>query len=674
MNAQPDLIHIPLDQLQLSPRNARKTVGAGVEDLAASIAAHGLLQNLTVQPSANGDTFGVVAGGRRLAALHLLAQRGEIPDDHPLRRDGIPCRVIHDDDVALEASTAENTLREAMHPADQFDAFRAMVDAGKPLPDVAAHFGVPDLVVKQRLKLANVNPALVEIYRQGGMSLEQLQALALTDNHEAQRQAWFTATEDWDRTPRSLRERITQREIESDSVLAKFVGLPAYEAAGGQVRRDLFSARGECWLQDQALLKKLALEQLEALAQAERDAGWSWAEAHLALDYARIAEYPRYPAAKDTTFTTDQQKRLDVIEERLTELELIDVDTLSDDDFQAELQRLEAERDEIHAAAQDNLPVEVRAASGVLVYLDFSGLVIDRGRLQPGQKVDTSGTVSGTPKPSTAAGGTDAKPKKAELSAAVLTTLSAHRSEVARHHVARDPQLALALLVDWYVARIQLDYSDSHLLNLQGTSVPDARKVAPDLHKALDADREALPGQLKQIPRKNRLAWLIQRPQAELLAMLAACVAARFGGITERPEGHEGVAALHAAIGFDMADHWNPSCDNFLTRIPKDLVVEAVEEACKRKGMMDPKACAASVATEKGKDAIAAAAGKFLAGSGWLPKPLRGPGYAVTAPKPAEVKPAPKAKPKASAKPAAKKAAAKKPAKKAPAKKKTRRA
>lgn len=673
MNAQPDLIHIPLDQLQLSPRNARKTVGAGVEDLAASIAAHGLLQNLTVQPSANGDTFGVVAGGRRLAALHLLAQRGEISDDHPLRRDGIPCRVIHDDDVALEASTAENTLREAMHPADQFDAFRAMIDAGKPLPDVAAHFGVPELVVKQRLKLANVNPALVEIYRQGGMSLEQLQALALTDNHEAQRQAWFTATEDWDRTPRSLRERITQREIESDSVLAKFVGLPAYEAAGGQVRRDLFSARGECWLQDQALLKKLALEQLEALAQAERDAGWSWAEAHLALDYARIAEYPRYPAAKDTTFTTDQQKRLDVIEERLTELELIDVDTLSDDDFQAELQRLEAERDEIHAAAQDNLPVEVRAASGVLVYLDFSGLVIDRGRLQPGQKVDTSGTVSGTPKPSTAAASSaNAKPKKAELSAAVLTTLSAHRSEVARSHVARDPQIALALLVDYLASAIKLDWSHANVLHLSGLTVPDARRAAPDIHAALPNPGRDAAEALKQLPRKDRLAWLLQKPQAELLAMLAVCVAARFCGLSDRPEGHAGVAALHDAIGFDMADHWNPSCDNFLSRIPKDLVLEAVEEACKRKGMMDPKACAASVATEKGKDAIAAAAGKFLAGSGWLPKPLRGPGYAVTAPKPAEVNPAQKAKPKA-AKSAAKKAPTKRPAKKAPVKKKARR-
>jgi ParB family chromosome partitioning protein len=246
MNAQPkpDLVRIALDQLQLSPRNARKIVSAGVEDLAASISAHGLLQNLTVQPTVNdegGDfraCYGVVAGGRRLAALKLLAQRGDLPET--LASDGIPCRLIHSDDVALEASTAENTLREAMHPADQFDAFHAMIETGKPVADVAAHFGVTELVVKQRLKLANVNPQLVQIYREDGMTLEQLQALALTDNHEAQRQAWFTAQHDWERQPYRLRERITQREIESDSLLARFVGVAAYEAAGGPVRRDLF--------------------------------------------------------------------------------------------------------------------------------------------------------------------------------------------------------------------------------------------------------------------------------------------------------------------------------------------------------------------------------------------------------------------------------------------------
>lgn len=654
MNAQPDLIRIPLGQLQLSPRNARKTGGTDVEDLAASIAAHGLLQNLTVQPAANeGEAFGVVAGGRRLAALQLLHARGELPA--ALASDGIPCRLIHDDDVALEASTAENTLREAMHPADQFDAFHAMVETGKPIADVAAHFGVAELVVRQRLKLANVNPQLVQVYREGGMTLEQLQALALTDNHEAQRQAWFTARGDWERQPHALRERITQREVPSDSTFAEFVGLEAYEAAGGGVRRDLFDARGRAWLQDKALLERLALDKLEVLAQAERDAGWSWAEAHLTLDYSQRAEYPVYPGAEDPVLTAEQQKRVDAIDERIREIETDDA--LEDDAFQDEYDRLERERDEIHAAAEAQWPAEIKVATGVLVFLSHGGVHMDHARLKPGQKVDKAGAVTGTPK---AASGTkaDAKPKKPEYSATVLHNLSAHRSEAIRDQVMGDPQLALALLVDWLIARHRHDFADGDALCMSGTSVGDAYKTAPDISPTVLGRIEEDLRDLAAAPKKDRLTWLIRQPQTDLLRLLAIGVGTRFDGLTERAEGHPVVAALHAATALNMADHWNATCDNFLARIPAALVLEAVTEA---KGKD-----AAATLTGLKKDELVAKAGKLLAGTGWLPKPLRGPGYALKGAKAAAAKPEPKSK--AKPKPA-KKAAAKKPAKKAPAKK-----
>jgi ParB family chromosome partitioning protein len=668
MNAQPDLIHIPLAQLQLSPRNTRKTISVGVEDLAASIAAHGLLQNLTVQPAANeGEGFGVVAGGRRLAALQLLAQRGELPTT--LASDGIPCRLIHDDDVALEASTAENTLREAMHPADQFDAFHAMIQTGKPIADVAAHFGVAEIVVKQRLKLANVNPQLVQIYREAGMSLEQLQALALTDNHEAQRQAWFTAQHDYERQPHRLRERITQREIESASTLARFVGLDAYEAAGGPVRRDLFDTRGRAWLQDKALLDKLALDKLEVLAQAERDAGWSWAEAHLAMDFAQMAEYPRHPAEREIDFvlTAEQQKRVDEITATVRDLDE------DEDTFNETFERLETERDEIHALAQTDASAELKAATGVLVFLSHDGVQIHRARLQPGQKSDKAGTVTGTPK-APAEGKADAKSKKPELSAAVLLNLSAHRSEAIRDQVMGDSQLALALVVDWLIARHRNDF-DGSVLCMSGTSVGDPYKVAPDIH---DAVREQIKQDLVDLaaaPKKDRLAWLIKLPQTELLRLFAIAVGTRFDGLTERTDGNAVVAALHAATAVNMADHWHAGCDNFLARIPASLVFEAVTEA---KG----KDVAATLIGLK-KDALVAAAAKLLAGTGWLPKPLRGPGYGQQRQREAARDAAPKGKPTTAAptkaktptakkKPAVKKAPKGKAATKAPARKKAR--
>jgi ParB family chromosome partitioning protein len=140
--------NIALDKLVPSPANVRRTgANLGIEELAASIAAHGLLQNLQVREG-NGGTFEVVAGGRRLAALRLLAKRKKIAKTHP-----IPCHELGDEDAA-EISLAENVVRLPMHPADQYDAFKAMADAGHGPEEIAARFGCSPAVVKQRLKLA----------------------------------------------------------------------------------------------------------------------------------------------------------------------------------------------------------------------------------------------------------------------------------------------------------------------------------------------------------------------------------------------------------------------------------------------------------------------------------------------------------------------------------------
>jgi ParB family transcriptional regulator, chromosome partitioning protein len=662
MNAQPqpDRTHIPLDQLALSPLNARKTGGKVVDDIAASIAAHGLLQNLTVTAPANGiGAFEVVAGGRRLAALQLLQREKRLPT--ALASEGIPCRIITGD-VALEASTAENTLREAMHPADQCDAFKAMIEAGETIADIAAHFGVSELVVKQRLKLANVNPKLVQIYRDGGMNLDQLQALAITDNHEQQRQAWYTAKGDWERHPNNLREHITRQEVEvGESALAKFVGIDEYVAAGGQVRRDLFSDRA--WITDAKLLDTQAMDKLEAAAQAERDAGWSWAEARLHMDYQERAEYPQLPEPEQQFASEADAKRAEEIDARLNEIEYV-LSPKSDEEWealQAEGDDLEKERNEIEQRTFQAWPAETKATAGVLVTLDRRGNIeFHRGRLKPGQKLDKkSGAVTGEAKAEKPAAD---KPKPATLNAAVLTNLSAHRAAAARYHVARDPQLALALLVDALIAGVghggARHHNHADVLKITARTGRDGPGgIAEDIHAALRRTddlpeacrKQKIPGGAKRLP------WLIQQPQADLLQMLAYLTSQTMDGITERDNGHAGIDALHAAIGFNMADHWTPACDNFLGRIPKPLVLQAVTEA---KG----KDQAQALANLKNAE-LTAEAGKQLGGTGWLPKPLRGPGYAVGA------KPAPASKAKAKKKPAAKKPAKKattrKPAKKA---------
>ncbi|TCP87110.1 ParB-like nuclease family protein [Sphingomonas sp. PP-CE-1A-559] len=68
---------VKVKNLSLSKDNVRKSNrDAGIDILAANIAAQGLLQNLIVTPLKKAGTFTVKAGGRRLRALQLLIEQG----------------------------------------------------------------------------------------------------------------------------------------------------------------------------------------------------------------------------------------------------------------------------------------------------------------------------------------------------------------------------------------------------------------------------------------------------------------------------------------------------------------------------------------------------------------------------------------------------------------------
>src|SRR5260370_6296278 len=151
-----EIVSIPLNKLVRSERNVRKTGGESIEDLAASILAHGLLHNLTVVEQRNhkGTSSGkyeVVAGGRRYAALQRLATEKKLPKSF-----AVPCQVV-EASAAVEASLAENTIRVPMHPADQFIPFRDLMDSGLAFEEVSPRFAVSPLSLRQRLKLANVS-------------------------------------------------------------------------------------------------------------------------------------------------------------------------------------------------------------------------------------------------------------------------------------------------------------------------------------------------------------------------------------------------------------------------------------------------------------------------------------------------------------------------------------
>ncbi len=193
---------ISLAKLVPSPVNTRRTgAGAGIEALAASIRAHGLLQSLVVRPKLDGggkptDRFEVVAGGRRLAALKLLAKQKRVS-----KATTIPCRLLDGEGVdGAEASLAENVVRQDMHPADQFEAFQGLHESGTGIEDIAARFGVSAHTVRQRLRLACVSPALIQAYRDEALTLDHLTAFAVSEDRTAQERV-FGQLQDWQRTP-----------------------------------------------------------------------------------------------------------------------------------------------------------------------------------------------------------------------------------------------------------------------------------------------------------------------------------------------------------------------------------------------------------------------------------------------------------------------------------------
>ncbi|SDF09501.1 ParB/RepB/Spo0J family partition protein, partial [Rhodospira trueperi] len=271
---------IPFNKLVLSQANVRRVKGGqSIEDLAEDIANRTLLQSLAVRPIRDEDgnetgSYEVPAGGRRFRALQLLVKQKRLARTAP-----VPC-IVREDGSGAEDSLAENVHREALHPLDQFRAFQTLQMGGLSIEDIAARFFVTPAVVRQRLRLADVSPRLLNLYAEGELTLEQLMAFTVTDDHARQEQAWETVSQhSWTRQPFTIRRLLTETAIPADDRRARFVGAEAYAAAGGIIMRDLFSEDDGGWFQDMTILERLVGERLSALAGEIKAEGWAWVEA-----------------------------------------------------------------------------------------------------------------------------------------------------------------------------------------------------------------------------------------------------------------------------------------------------------------------------------------------------------------------------------------------------------
>lgn len=609
-NNDPTITHLPLNQLVKSPYNVRRQKPTGIDELADNIDATGLAHNLVVHAmkgKRGKPQYGVAAGQRRLLALIRLHESGRLPEGYT-----VPVKVIGEEEARL-LSFSENAHREAMHPADQIEAFAALVDKGHSVDYIASVFGITPLTVQRRLKLASMSPPLLAQLREDGITLEQLAVLALIDDPAAQEALWFSL-KDHERAPHALRRLITVNEVDvKNNKLAKFVGVAAYEAAGGGIRRDMFADEDDGGtLTDAALLQRLAQDKMTEAVEAIRAEGWKWVEYTLeGSTYELTAKCKRLPPDQ-FQLNDEAQQVLAALEQRLTTLvELLEVAEAEgredDDTWQAmavEHDALDEQIDAMREAAA-GWTAATKAQAGAVVSLTWEGgLNIQRGYQRTADQPAT------------------AKAAKPIHSEKLARRLNAHLSSAIQATLAAQADKALILLAHALICQT-FDGHGRHGLAEGLCLSHDDRcerlpQHAPELEHSPDwqsmasarmAWQERLPDDFS-----TRIDWLAAWPQEDTLAILAYCVAASYENPFLFGKNDPDLPTLQAFLGLDMRQHWQPTRESYLNHVNKARLLDI---AAREVGQN----AADRLAILKKADA-AATLEEMLTDSGWLPPGL----------------------------------------------------
>ena len=571
--------YIRLAKLTRSPINVRRTLPSQAEreQLQAGIAARGLLQPLVVRPGARKGHFEVVMGGCRLDALKELQQAGKLRKTY-----AAPCLVRPD--AVKEDSLAENLQRANMHPADEFEVYAELIDEGADVQGTAERFGVTQKHVRQRLKLGKAAPELIQAYRDKEMDLDTLMAFTVSEDHDAQRAVWEQVKDQYHVSTYVLKQRLTEGAIPADSRLGRFVGIEAYEQAGGAVTRDLFTEAEDGYLTDAKLVRELALQKLAEAAKAlEKD--WQWAKPMLDPDYHFAADYTRvHPAPIDPPKKVAQElKRID---KRLGEFEALEDDDWTDKSAE-EAEKLEDRRGELMAECFAFTPEDM-ARAGCIVTVGRDGDLEVHAGLLPredatGSDSDAMPTDESTTDSNPDTGGpapiAAEAPKRPVVSKALAEDLKAYRLQMAKAHLAGHFDVAFdAMLYSLCMCVLHGGYFGNPL------SVP----ASPTRMDSSLNDLGETPASALLDDRRATLvtSWMSLEPAEAFEAMsalsgeekqalfawsVAQCLEPAFDA-EERPDSV--IERIGARLDIDAAAHWRPTADNYWGRVKMDHGLE----------------------------------------------------------------------------------------------------
>ena len=636
---------IPFNMLVLSQSNVRRVkAGVSIEELAGDIARRGLLQGLSVRAVVDADgvetgMYEIPAGGRRYRALELLVRQKRLAKTAP-----VPC-IVREGGIAEEDSLAENIQRAPLHPLDQFRAFLALKEKGQSEEEIAAAFFVSVNVVKQRLKLASVSPRLLDIYAEDGLSLDQLMAFTVSGDHERQEQVYERLYQSYDKQPHTIRRMLTEGSVRAADKRAQFIGIDAYVAASGVVMRDLFQGDDGGWLQDVALVDRMVAEKLQMDSAAIAAEGWKWIEVAPDFPYGHTfgLRQLRGEPAPMTDAETAARDALQAEYDGL--LEEYDGAEEFPDAVDERIGELETALETFNSRPVAFDPVEI-ARAGVFVSITQDGtLRIERGYVRPedelpveaepvaeedgGESRTMAESHEGGESVSAEAEAQLAEPEEedglAPISDRLMTELTAHRTLGLRQALGDRPDIAFLAALHALALKTFYHYGSDSCLELELKSVAFGNQ-APGLNDSACAEaiRARHDGWSKLLPKESDELWeALQGWDADRRSdLFAHVVSLSVNAVHEswnrRPRALAHADQLAQTVDLDMAAAgWQPTVDNFLGRVTKARILQAVAEA---KGQRS-----ADRIEHLKKGDMASEAETLLAGTGWLPEPLRTP-------------------------------------------------
>ncbi|EEX3355758.1 ParB/RepB/Spo0J family partition protein, partial [Escherichia coli] len=567
--AQTEEVSVPLDSLIKSPLNVRTVPysAESVSELADSIKGVGLLQNLVVH-ALPGDRYGVAAGGRRLAALNMLAERDIIQADWPVRVKVIP------QELATAASMTENGHRRDMHPAEQIAGFRAMAQEGKTPAQIGDLLGYSPRHVQRMLKLADLAPVILDALAEDRITTEHCQALALENDTARQVQVFEVACQSgWGGKPevQTIRRLVTESEVAvAGNSKFRFVGADAFSP--DELRTDLFSDDGDGYV-DRVALDAALLEKLQAVAEFLREAeGWGWCAGRM----EPVGEC-REDARAYRNLPEPEAVLTEAEEEHLNEL-MARYDALENQCEESDLLAAEMKLIDCMAKVRAWTP-EMRAGSGVVVSWRYGNVCIQRGvqlRSEDDVADDADRTEQGLESASVE-----------EISLPLLTKLTSERTLAVQAALMQQPDKSLALLA-WTLclnvfdskahsspARIRLACEHYALTS----DAPSGKEGAAFM--ALMAEHSRFAALLPEGWERDMTTFL-SLSQEVLLSLLSFCTACSLNGVQTRECCHTSrspLDTLETAIGFHMRDWWQPTKANFFGHLKKPQIIAALNEA-----------------------------------------------------------------------------------------------